>query len=108
MRVQLVCGEIDRVDRNQERTTWVQPDAEAEGVIDLTGVDPSSQEFTLAMMRSRGFRGKVCTGPQRVDKDDQDTARRHAQEPLALVLRALLKRNVEATVGEGSRVSRLQ
>ena len=32
-------------------------------LIDLTGVDPASQEATLAVMKSQGWRGKVKTGP---------------------------------------------
>jgi hypothetical protein len=60
LRVQLVDEDHDR-----DRTAWSERDVE-QGVdefLDLTGVDPASQDVILAVMKSQGWRGKVKTGP---------------------------------------------
>ena len=60
---------VDEDDR--DRTAWNQYDidthaplqgAGSDDLIDLTGVDPASQDVILAVMKSQGWRGKVKTG----------------------------------------------
>ena len=60
LRVQLVDE-----DPAKNRTAWSDANVEqgADALIDLTGVDPSSQEVILAVMESQSWRGKVKTGP---------------------------------------------
>ena len=60
LRVQLVDEDPDR-----DRTAGSELDVEqgSDAMIDLTGVDPASQDVILAVMKSQGWRGKVKTGP---------------------------------------------
>ena len=67
LRVQLIdeAEQHDELDRNQQRTAWLESAGEGRGILDLPGIDPASQDVILAVMNSQGFRGKVRSGPAR-------------------------------------------
>ena len=59
-------GKVNLINNEQAEEVSEHPKIqEEEELVDLTHVDPASQDVILAIMRKQGFRGKVRTGPQR-------------------------------------------